>query len=228
MSGNGRRTGIRQSTKPTRRRRAAFRKIRAADREAASYDPSPAEYQNSAQGAQRRLAPVRSQLLPPLSSGRAPRRAGRHLHKPCGLSVRHQKSTERKRVMSKDRGRAKSEDGMALNREGLKRRDLLLERHVVGGRFGTVGCGYCDLCASAATSIDAANRETAEHCRHHGRRHWHVEHRRLSPRHDGRADAEHRQARRRRHAVHRLLRRGELHGGPGAISSPANCRSAPA
>ena len=54
----------------------------------------------------------------------------------------------------------------------------------------------------------------AEHRRHHGRRHRHLEHRRLPPRHDGRPDAEPRQARRRGHAVHRLLRRGELHGGP--------------
>ena len=48
---------------------------------------------------------------------------------------------------------------------------------------------------------------------HHGRRHRHVEHRRLPPRHDGRADAEPRQDRQGRDAVHRLLRRGELHGG---------------
>ena len=41
-----------------------------------------------------------------------------------------------------------------------------------------------------------------------------VEHRRLSPGHDGRQDAEPRQARQGGHAVHRLLRRGELHGGP--------------
>ena len=56
-------------------------------------------------------------------------------------------------------------------------------------------------------------RQEAEHRLHHGRRHRHVEHRRLPPRHDGRADAEPRQAGQGRHAVHRLLRRGELHGG---------------
>ena len=54
----------------------------------------------------------------------------------------------------------------------------------------------------------------AQHRRHHGRRHRHLEHRRLPPRHDGRPDAEPRPDRRRGHAVHRLLRRGELHGGP--------------
>ena len=40
MSGNGPRTGTRRSTKPTRRKPAAFRKIRAADRSRASYDPA--------------------------------------------------------------------------------------------------------------------------------------------------------------------------------------------
>ena len=54
---------------------------------------------------------------------------------------------------------------------------------------------------------------TAQHRRHHGRRHRHLEHRRLPPRHDGGPHAEPRQDRRRGHAVHRLLRRGELHGG---------------
>ena len=54
----------------------------------------------------------------------------------------------------------------------------------------------------------------AEHRRDHGRRHRHLEHRRLSPRHDGGPDAEPRPDRRRGDAVHRLLRRGELHGRP--------------
>ena len=54
----------------------------------------------------------------------------------------------------------------------------------------------------------------AEHRRHHGRRHRHLEHRRLPSRHDGGPHAEPRQDRRRGHAVHRLLRRSELHGGP--------------
>ena len=71
--------------------------------------------------------------------------------------------------MSKDRGRAKSEDGMALNREGLKRRDLLLSGTSLVAASALSGVGIATPCASAATSIDAGNRETAEHCRHHGR-----------------------------------------------------------
>ena len=54
----------------------------------------------------------------------------------------------------------------------------------------------------------------AEHDRDHGRRHRLVQHRRLPPGHDVGPNAEPRPARRRGHAVHRLLRRGELHGGP--------------
>ena len=73
----------------------------------------------------------------------------------------------------------------------------------------------------AATTTDQGRagrgREEAEHRLHHGRRHRHLEHRRLPPRHDGRADAEPRQARQGGHAVHRLLRRGELHGGPRGV-----------
>ena len=72
--------------------------------------------------------------------------------------------------------------------------------------------------ALAARNTPARRRTAgaaeAEHRRHHGRRHRHLEHRRLPSRHDGRPHAEPRQDRRRGHAVHRLLRRGELHGGP--------------
>ncbi len=60
-------------------------------------------------------------------------------------------------------------------------------------------------------------REEAEHRLHHGRRRRLVQHRRLSPGHDGRPDAEPRPAGRPGDAVHRLLRRGELHGRPGQL-----------
>ena len=45
-----------ERTRPTRRRRAAFRTIRAAAREEASYDPCQPQHQDPAQGAQGRLA----------------------------------------------------------------------------------------------------------------------------------------------------------------------------
>src|SRR6185437_2422340 len=57
-----------------------------------------AKHQDSAQGAQGRLAPVRPELLPPLSPGRAPCRGGRHFDKPCRLSMHHLKE---ERVMKK-------------------------------------------------------------------------------------------------------------------------------
>ena len=65
------------------------------------------------------------------------------------------------------------------------------------------GGGLASCCADAG--------QQAQHRRHHGRRRRHLEHRRLSPRHDGRPHAEPGQNRQGRHAVHRLLRRGELH-----------------
>ena len=43
--------------------------------EEASYDSCQPQHPDSAQGAQGRLAPVRAELLPPLPSGRAPRRS---------------------------------------------------------------------------------------------------------------------------------------------------------
>ena len=54
----------------------------------------------------------------------------------------------------------------------------------------------------------------AEHSRHLGRRHRHLEPELLQPRHDGLLHAQHRPDRRRGNAFHRFLRRAELHGGP--------------
>ena len=53
--------------------------------------PLPAADQDSTQGDQGRLAPVRAQLLSPLSPRRAPRPASRHVHEPRRLSLRHSK-----------------------------------------------------------------------------------------------------------------------------------------
>ena len=49
----------------------------------------PAADQDSPQGHQRRLASVRAELLPPLSPGRAPCGADRHVYQPCRISLRH-------------------------------------------------------------------------------------------------------------------------------------------
>ena len=59
--------------------------IRAAGREAASYDPCQPQIRIPRKVHQGRLAPVRAELLPPLSPGRAPCGASRHLHKPCWI-----------------------------------------------------------------------------------------------------------------------------------------------
>ena len=59
-----------------------------------------------------------------------------------------------------------------------------------------------------------AKTEKAEHPRHLGRRHRHLESELLFARPDGLPDAQHRPHRQGRHDVHRLLRRAVLHRGP--------------
>src|SRR5436190_12438076 len=85
---------------------------------------------------------MRAQLLPPLSSGRAPCRAGRHLDRSCRLQVHHQKSTERKHVMSKDQKREKSDNGITQSSDGLKRRDLLLSSTSMLAASAMLGAGF--------------------------------------------------------------------------------------
>src|ERR1019366_6465927 len=50
-----------------------------------------AEHQDSSKGCEGRLAFLCPQLLPPLSPGRAPCTADRHIHEPCRLSVHNQR-----------------------------------------------------------------------------------------------------------------------------------------
>ena len=88
------------------------------------------------------------ELLPPLSPGCAPSRAGRHLHKPRRLQVHQQKSTESERVMSKDQMRGRSENGITQNSEGLKRRDLLLSGTLMFAASALLSAGF-------ATSAEA-------------------------------------------------------------------------
>ena len=80
--------------------------------------------------------------------------------------------------------------------------------------LGLLGCG--------APGGRPARAEEAQHPLYHGRRRGLVQHRRLSPRHHVRQDAQPRQAGQRRHDVHRLLRRGQLHGGPGELHHRRN------
>src|SRR5215472_16541512 len=75
--------------------------------------PVSAANQNPAQGHQRRLASVRAELLPPLPPGRAPRRAGRYVHKSRRIQVRH---SRRKTLMTNTN---ESEDKGALSRRNI-------------------------------------------------------------------------------------------------------------
>ena len=56
-------------------------------REEASYDPLPTRNQDPSQGAQGRFAPLRAELLPPLSSGRASPGTGRQFDEPCRVPL---------------------------------------------------------------------------------------------------------------------------------------------
>ena len=117
--------------------------------------------------------------------------------------------------MSIDENSRIVETNTSANRRRIEAPRSIVEREFSCRRFGTRRGRADKFCAgAAANTVTRGGRAAAEHRRHHGRRHRHVEHRRLPPRHDGGPDAEPRQARRRGHAVHRLLRRGELHGGP--------------
>ena len=122
-------------------------------------------------------------------------------------------ASEKDYAMSNDKIPEKRESDTRSVGGGLKRRDLLLSgsSFVAASALSAVGLASP---AEAQQPTPATGGQEAQHRRHHGRRHRHVEYRRLSSRHDGRPDAESRQARRRRHDVYRLLRRGQLHGRP--------------
>ena len=124
-------------------------------------------------------------------------------------------SAGKNKVMINDQNPEKPDTGTRQTSPGLKRRDLLLSGSslVAASALSAVGLTSSAEAQQPAAAPTAGRTET-EHRRHHGRRHRHVEYRRLPPRHDGGADAQSRQAGRRGHAVHRLLCRGELHGGP--------------
>ena len=69
----------------------------------------------------------------------------------------------------------------------------------------------CDGSAGAPSTA-AITTGKAQHPLHHGRRHRLDAAEHLSPRPDGRGNAQHRSHRQRRRDVHALLRRAELHG----------------
>src|SRR5262249_11750556 len=76
--------------------------------------PVPAADQDSPQGDQGRLASVRTELLPPLSPGRAPCRADRYVDQPSRISV-CRGDRELSRSSAKDQDRA----GRTPNRRSI-------------------------------------------------------------------------------------------------------------
>ena len=96
--------------------------------------------------------------------------------------------------------------------EGLKRRDLLLSGTSLLAASALSQAGVATP-AQAHNPRDAA-AGTAQHRRHHGRRHRLVKHRRLPSGHDVRTTPNLDKHGDRGHALHRLLRGTELHCRP--------------
>ena len=94
------------STRPTHRKACCIPENPRGGPRGGKLRPLPAGHQNSPQGDQGRLAFVRAKLLPALSPGRAPCRAGRYLHQPSRLSMRHQREES---TMSDDHSDQKAE-----------------------------------------------------------------------------------------------------------------------
>src|SRR5262249_30719727 len=83
----------------------------------------PTHDQDSAQGGERRLAPLRAQLLPPLSPGRPSCAAGRYVDEPCRLSMH---STREELPMTGRKDRGDSDTGNKAADRPLNRRSILL------------------------------------------------------------------------------------------------------
>src|SRR6516162_4200871 len=108
--------------------------------------PLPAADQDSAQGAQGRLAPVRPQLLPPLPSGRASRRAGRYVNQSRRVPMCH---SRKERNMSADERREKTTARTVLKDRRLNRRSILLGGTTLVAASTAVGLGLRAQIAAA-------------------------------------------------------------------------------
>ena len=131
---------------------------------------------------------------------------------PSGSHATQRRQT-RKRSPASFSSWAKPEQNMNDEMESGTKRDLSRRNILLAGSTlaaaSALGSAAATVQATVAHAQSSGKR--AEHSRHHGRRYRLVQHRRLSPRHHVGQDAEPRQARSRGHALHRLLRRGELH-----------------
>ena len=181
-----------------RPRPAASRTTPAAAREE-QLRPLPAADPHPPQGDQGRLAPVRAQLLPALPAGRAPCRS-RSTPRPAtwasaASSDRTARADDqprpgRERAMTtratKIHGQPGRDPGAVPNDgQGLNRRDLLLGGTTLAAVSALASA--VPMAGAQAQAQPAATPAEAEHPRHLGRRHRHLERRRLYARHDGHA-----------------------------------------
>jgi hypothetical protein len=185
-------------------------------REQESYDPC-----QPAISIPRKVVKGGSHLCAPNYCRRAPRPAGRHLDQPCRIPMRRQtgehvmktNQNRREQAMSNDAtgidGSPRSDSGQSPNAHGLSRRNLLLSGTTLAAASALASAAPVrSALAQAQPAAPAGERPTIlvifgddiglSSAYSHGLM--------------GLRDAEHRPHRPRRHDVHRLLRRAELHG----------------
>ena len=188
-----------------RRRRAAFRKIRAADAEAASYDPRQPKIKIPRKVHQGRLASLRAELLPPLPPGRAPCGSGGYVDESRRISMRHQ---NRERLMSSEDARKIS---ASLKNGALNRRNMLLASTTIAAASALGSVTGVEKAIAQAQSAPSGAKPNILVIMGDDVGWFNIGayHRGImsgkTPNLDKLAA--------RRHDIHRLLRRGELHRG---------------
>ena len=125
-------------------------------------------------------------------------------------------------IMSSDHSQENPHNEQSQEGSGLKRRDLLLSGSSLLAALSITGFTSSGASPATNSGTGATTGAAAEHRVHHGRRRRLVQHWRLSPRDDVRQDAKPRQARLAGRAVHGLLRRSQLHRGPGRLHHRRN------
>src|SRR5262249_50787436 len=113
--------------------------------------PLSAGNQDPPQGDQGRLASVRTELLPPLPAGRAPRRASRYIHEPRRLSLHH---SQRETGMSSNGNRQDT----TASKSPLNRRNVLLGSTTLAAASAIGGAAPVQVAQAQAQPAPAGQR----------------------------------------------------------------------
>ena len=163
---------------------------------------------------QGRLASVRAELLPPLPPGRAPRRSRSIRRRATSDSAASSETSEHDHDATTSQATMKCPRSTRSEANALSRRSMLLAGtalcRVRHSRAGAAVAQAQRAAQPAPTPADARPNILVIFGDDIGQ----TECQRLFVRPDGLPHAEHRPHRPRRHDVHRLLRRAELHGRP--------------